>query len=43
MPALPFRDGAFDLVVAYMCLHDIDDMPQAVAEMARAGTRNVPS
>jgi ubiquinone/menaquinone biosynthesis C-methylase UbiE len=41
--ALPFRDGAFDLVVAYMCLHDIDDMPQAVAEMARAGTRNVPS
>ena len=33
--ALPFRDGAFDLVVAYMCLHDIDAMPQAVAEIAR--------
>jgi SAM-dependent methyltransferase len=33
--ALPFRDGAFDLVVAYMSLHDIDDMPQAVAEITR--------
>jgi SAM-dependent methyltransferase len=33
--ALPFRDGAFDLVVAYMCLHDIDLMPQAVAEAGR--------
>jgi SAM-dependent methyltransferase len=33
--ALPFRDEAFDLVVAYMCLHDIDLMPQAVAEAAR--------
>jgi ubiquinone/menaquinone biosynthesis C-methylase UbiE len=22
--ALPFRDEAFGLVVAYMCLHDID-------------------
>jgi SAM-dependent methyltransferase len=33
--ALPFGDGAFDLVVAYMCLHDIDAMPQAVAEVAR--------
>jgi SAM-dependent methyltransferase len=33
--ALPFRDGAFDLVVAYMCLHDIDAMPQAAAEIAR--------
>ena len=32
---LPFRDGAFDLAVAYMCLHDIDDMPHAVAEIAR--------
>lgn len=32
---LPFRDGAFDLVVAYMCLHDIDTMPQTVAEAAR--------
>jgi SAM-dependent methyltransferase len=33
--ALPFSDGAFDLVVAYMCLHDIDAMPAAVAETAR--------
>jgi SAM-dependent methyltransferase len=32
---LPFAEGAFDLVVAYMCLHDIDDMPGAVAEAAR--------
>jgi SAM-dependent methyltransferase len=32
---LPFRDEAFDLVVAYMCLHDIDAMPPAVAEAAR--------
>jgi SAM-dependent methyltransferase len=33
--ALPFRDEAFGLVVAYMSLHDIDRMPQAVAEAAR--------
>jgi SAM-dependent methyltransferase len=33
--ALPFRDEAFGLVVAYMCLHDIDQMPAAVAEAAR--------
>jgi SAM-dependent methyltransferase len=32
---LPFRDGAFDLVVAYMSLHDIDQMPQAMAQIAR--------
>jgi len=32
---LPFRDGVFDLVVAYMTLHDTDRMPQAVAESAR--------
>lgn len=32
---LPFRDQTFDLVVAYMCLHDIDDMPRAVAEASR--------
>jgi SAM-dependent methyltransferase len=25
----------FDLVVAYMCLHDMDAMPAAVAEVAR--------
>jgi SAM-dependent methyltransferase len=33
--ALPFADEAFDLVVAYMCLHDIDAMPDAIAEAAR--------
>jgi SAM-dependent methyltransferase len=33
--ALPFGDGVFGLVVAYMCLHDIDAMPEAVAEAAR--------
>ena len=32
---LPFADDAFDLVVAYMCLHDIDDMPQTLREVAR--------
>ena len=32
---LPFADAAFDLVVAYMCLHDVDGMPQAVAEIGR--------
>ena len=37
--ALPFRDEAFGLVVAYMTLHDMDQMPQAVAEAARVLTR----
>jgi SAM-dependent methyltransferase len=32
---LPFPDGAFDLVVAYMTLHDIDRMAQAMAEIGR--------
>jgi SAM-dependent methyltransferase len=32
---LPFAHGTFDLVVAYMTLHDIDSMPRAVAEIAR--------
>jgi SAM-dependent methyltransferase len=32
---LPFHDETFDLVVAYMCLHDIDGMPQAIGEIAR--------
>jgi SAM-dependent methyltransferase len=32
---LPLADRAVDLVVAYMCLHDIDDMPRAVAEVSR--------
>jgi len=33
--ALPFPDGWFDLVVAYNSLMDVDDMPGAVAEIAR--------
>jgi SAM-dependent methyltransferase len=33
--ALPFEDGAFDLVVAYNSLMDVDDMPAAVREAAR--------
>jgi SAM-dependent methyltransferase len=33
--ALPFADGAFDIVVAYNSLIDVEDMPAAVAEAAR--------
>jgi SAM-dependent methyltransferase len=33
--ALPFEDGAFDLVVAYNSLMDVEDMPVAVREAAR--------
>lgn len=33
--ALPFRSQSFDLVVAYMSLHDIDAMPETVGEVAR--------
>jgi SAM-dependent methyltransferase len=33
--ALPFRSESFDLVVAYMSLHDIDAMPDTVGEAAR--------
>jgi ubiquinone/menaquinone biosynthesis C-methylase UbiE len=33
--ALPFRDGSFDLVMAFMSLQDVDDMPSAVSEVAR--------
>jgi SAM-dependent methyltransferase len=33
--ALPFDPGAFDLVVAYNSLMDVDDMPSAIAEAAR--------
>ncbi|HET7171050.1 MAG TPA: class I SAM-dependent methyltransferase [Gaiellales bacterium] len=33
--ALPFDDGAFDLVVAFMSLQDVDDMEGAVRESAR--------
>jgi len=32
---LPFEDGAFDLVVAYNSLMDVDDMPGSVGEIAR--------
>jgi SAM-dependent methyltransferase len=32
---LPFPDRSADLVIAFMCLHDFDDMPAAVAEAAR--------
>ena len=32
---LPFLAAQFDLAVAYMCLHDVDDMPGAIAEVAR--------
>lgn len=33
--ALPFDDASFDLVVSFMCLHDVDDLTGAVAEIAR--------
>ncbi len=33
--SLPFRDGSFDLVVAFMSLQDIDDVEGAVAEAGR--------
>ena len=33
--ALPFRDAAFDLVVAYNSLMDVDDMPGSVREAGR--------
>jgi ubiquinone/menaquinone biosynthesis C-methylase UbiE len=32
---LPFADAAFDLVVAYNSLMDMDDMPSTVGEAAR--------
>ena len=32
---LPFDDGAADLAVAFMSLHDVDDMQAAVREIAR--------
>jgi SAM-dependent methyltransferase len=37
--ALPFPDQTFDLVVAYMCLHDIDDLAGATAEISRVLAR----
>ena len=33
--ALPFEGGAFDLVVAFMSLQDVDDMDGAIRECAR--------
>jgi SAM-dependent methyltransferase len=33
--ALPFGDEVFDLVVAYMVLHDVDNLVGAAAEIAR--------
>jgi SAM-dependent methyltransferase len=32
---LPLRDGAADLAVAFMALHDVDDLAGAIAEAAR--------
>jgi SAM-dependent methyltransferase/predicted kinase len=32
---LPFGDGSFDLVVAYMTLHDFDDLNSSAMEIAR--------
>ena len=32
---LPFEDGAFDLVVAFMSLQDVDDLEGAIREAAR--------
>lgn len=32
---LPLRDGVADLVVAFMCLHDFDDLQGAIEEAAR--------
>lgn len=32
---LPFRDAAADCAVAFMCLHDIDNVVAAIAEMSR--------
>jgi SAM-dependent methyltransferase len=37
--ALPFPDETFDLVVAYMCLHDVDDLAGATAEIGRVLAR----
>jgi len=33
--ALPFASGTFDLLVAFMSLHDVTDLPEAVREVAR--------
>jgi SAM-dependent methyltransferase len=33
--ALPWEAGAVDLVIAYMSLQDVDDLPGAIGEIAR--------
>src|SRR5213079_2258318 len=33
--ALPFGDASFDLVVGFMSIQDMDDMPAAVLEVGR--------
>jgi SAM-dependent methyltransferase len=33
--ALPFADGGFDLVVAFMTLHDVDELDRTLRECAR--------
>jgi SAM-dependent methyltransferase len=33
--ALPFGAGAFDCVIAFMCLQDVDDFEEAIRECAR--------
>jgi SAM-dependent methyltransferase len=33
--SLPFEDGSFEVVVAYNSLMDVDEMPEAVAEIGR--------
>jgi SAM-dependent methyltransferase len=40
---LPFRDGACDLAIAFMSLQDVDDMPGAVAEIARVLSPGAPT
>jgi SAM-dependent methyltransferase len=35
MARLPLASGAADLAIAFMCLHDVDEMPAAVSEAAR--------
>ncbi|MDQ3981682.1 MAG: class I SAM-dependent methyltransferase, partial [Actinomycetota bacterium] len=36
--ALPFSDDAFDVIVAYNSLQNVDDLPRVVAEAARVLT-----
>ena len=36
---LPLPDASCDLVIAFMSLQDVDDLPGAVAEIGRVLTR----